>query len=50
VSAGKSWQLSAELIAGSLQLASDTYSLKFQGTAGSAQTWLVDGHAVNCDG
>ena len=49
ISAGESWQPSAELIAGSLQLTSDTYSLQFQGTAGSAQTWLIDGHAVSCD-
>ena len=48
--AGESWQLSAKLIAGSLQLMSDTYSLQFQGTAGAAEAWLIDGHAVSCDG
>ncbi len=50
MSAGESWQLSAKLIAGSLQLMSDTYSLQFQGTAGAAEAWLIDGHAVSCDG
>jgi hypothetical protein len=49
MSAGESWQPSAELIAGSLQLTSDTYSLQFQGTAGSAQTWLIGGRSVSCD-
>lgn len=49
LSAGESWQYSAELIAGNQHLLSDTYSLKFQGTAGSQQRWLVNGQAVGCD-
>ena len=50
MSAGQSWQLSAVLVAGSQRLTSDEYSLKFQGEAGAAQTWLIDGHAVSCRG
>ena len=49
ISAGESWQASAELISGGLQLQSSTYSVTLQTTAGSAQTWLIDGHAVSCD-
>jgi hypothetical protein len=50
VSAGKSWLVSAVLVAGSQRLTSDEYSLKFQGGAGGVQTWLIDGQAVSCHG
>lgn len=50
LSAGQSWQLSAMLVAGSQRLTSDEYTLKFQGGAGAAQTWVIDGHAVSCQG
>ena len=49
LSAGESWRYSAELVAGSQQLTSTTYSLKFQGAAGLQQRWLVNGQAVGCD-
>jgi hypothetical protein len=48
-SAGDSWQLSAKLIAGNLQVRSAKYSLQLQGQNGSAQTWLVDGQTVTCN-
>jgi len=50
LSAGKSWLVSAELVAGSQRLTSDEYSLKFKGGAGATQTWLIDGQAVSCHG
>ena len=50
MTAGQSWQLSAVLVAGNQRLTSDEYSLKFQGGAGAAQSWLIDGHAVSCHG
>lgn len=50
LSAGQSWQVSAVLVAGNQRLTSDEYTLKFQGGAGAAQTWLIDGHAVSCQG
>jgi hypothetical protein len=50
LSAGQSWQLSAVLVDGSQRLTSDEYTLKFRGGAGAAQTWLIDGHAVSCQG
>jgi Protein kinase domain len=49
VSPGDSWQVSAVLIAPSLRLNSDAFSLQFQGQAGSTQTWLVNGATVTCE-
>lgn len=49
LSSGESWQYSAELIAGSQNLISNTYSLKFQEAKGTRQRWLVNGQAVGCD-
>jgi len=49
LSLGESWRYSAELVAGSQHLISTTYSLEFQGAAGSQQRWLVNGQAVGCD-
>ena len=48
VPAGESWQASAKLVAGNMQLTPGTYALQFQGNAGSAQTWMLDDQAVSC--
>ena len=48
VSAGDSWQGSANLIAGNLQVQSGRYSLRLQGRNGTTQTWQLDGQTVTC--
>ena len=49
ISAGASWQASAELIAGSLTVQSGSFGLQLESQNGAAQTWLADGQTVTCN-
>lgn len=49
LSAGESWQPGATLAAGTQQATSVSYSLQYEGSSGSGETWLFNGHTVTCD-
>jgi hypothetical protein len=49
ISAGASWQGSAELVAGNLTVQSGSFGLHLESQNGATQTWLADGQTIICN-